>query len=165
MIHNGFTWRKGFPTKADANAFAAQLDTLKSVDGTVNAEDVLDAQRAESAPLHQDIVWDDLAAAHMYRLGYVADAMGALQVIPVDLVKEEAMAPIRALMPTLRLDRDTGEPRVYQFVVSVGGQPNVAELRVREQALGDVRRLAGKLAKLPGCGDIAERLIELANLL
>ncbi len=165
MIHNGFTWRRGFPTSADANAFAAQLESLKSLDGTVDAEVVLDAQRVESAPLHSDIVWDDAAAAHMYRIGYVADALGALQVIPVDVVREEPMAPIRALMPTLRLDRDAGMPHVYQFVVSVGGQPNVAEMKVREQALGDVRRLAGKLAKLPGCGDIAERLIELANLL
>lgn len=165
MVHNGFTWRPGFPTKADANKFAEQLEALRAPDGSVAVEDVLAAQRDEEAPLHEEIEWDDAAAAHRYRLTYIHQALGALRVIPIDLVREEPMMPMRAMIPARMADKETGEPNTYVFTVTQQTQPEVMEVKAREQALGDIRKLANRIASLPGCREISERLIEFVELL
>jgi hypothetical protein len=165
MIHTGYTWRAGFPTKADANDFADQLKQLTAPDGTVNVEEVLDAQRVEGAPLHDDIIWDDIVAAHQFRLSYVQDAMGALRVIPVNLIREEPMPPVRAVLP---VHKNGGEyaPGTYRFVVGAIEQ-NEAELLsvARQEALLQVGKLARRFATIPGCEDIADQLRSIAELL
>lgn len=166
MINAGYTWRNGFPTKADPNAFALQLHALRAEDGTISIDDVLEANRPEDAPLHDEIEWDDEEAARQYRLGYVRQAMGALRVIPVDLVKEEPMAPMRAVLPTRVSGNINGTANSYMLTVTTEKQEEVIfNERVRHEALQQVKRLAQRLATLPGCEDIAEQLNSISELL
>jgi hypothetical protein len=167
MVHGGFAWRAGFPTRADANLFAEQLAALRAEDGTVAVDDVLEAQRPEGAPLHDEIEWDDLAAAHKWRLQHVHQALGALRVIPIDVVREEPMPPIRAMVPARTVDRENGAPNSYVFSVTTAAPESVEviSMRARQQSIGDIRKLAQRIVTLPGCQDIAEQLIELCDLL
>lgn len=166
MVSAGYVWRNGFPTKADATAFAQQLQTLKLDDGTVDIVDVLEANRPEGAPLHDDIEWDDAAAAQQYRLSYVRQAMGALRVIPVDLVREEPLQPVRAVLPTRVSNGDAGTANTYSFVVTMQGQEEVEfTAKVRQEALTQVKRMAQRFATMPGCEDIAEQLNSIVELL
>ena len=166
MINNGYAWRVGSSFSGDANLFAEQLQSLKSPDGTIEVEEVLQAQRPEDAQLHGDIEWDDERAAHMYRIDTVTSAMGALRVIPVDVVKEEPMPPIRALVPTRIVDKENGTPRSYFFTVSTveEEEDNVTE-KVRQQAISDLRSLTRRIASMPGCQDIADQLESILSTL
>lgn len=168
MINAGYVWRDGFPIKADAGAFAEQLRTLQSEDGAISVEDVLDANRPAGAPLHDSIIWDDQEAARRFRLDYVRDAMGALRVIPVDIVREEPLAPVRAVLPVhiggdSELDHGGN---VYRFTVATVGKQDETQFRaqVRQDAIDQIGRLARRLASVPGCEDIAARLLNLSSL-
>lgn len=166
MVNAGYAWRNGFPTKADANQFAEQLRTLQQDGGAIDIDDVLEANRPEGAPLHDEIEWDDVEAARKYRLSYIRDAMGALRVIPVDLVREEPLTPVRAVVPTRRMGGDDGTANVYMFTVTTEKQEEaIFTERVRQEALGQVRRLAQRFATMPGCEDIAEQLNSICELL
>ena len=165
MVNAGYVWRDGFPVRAaSAEAFAVQLRGLQ-VNGLIAVEDVLEAQRPEGAPLHGEIDWDDQSAAQKFRLGFVRDAMGALRVIPVDVIKEELSAPVRAVLPVRITGPDGNSGNVYAFVVN-SDQSGTDELaaRVRSEALGQVRRLAQRFVSIPGCEDIAERLLSICDL-
>lgn len=166
MLNDGYTWRIGSTFRGDANKFAAQLQGLKAPDGTIDVEEVLTAQRPEDAPLHEDIEWDDGIAAHYWRIDKVSGAMGALRVIPVNTKTEEREAPMRALMPSRVIDKENGQPRSYFLTVSSApdDEVNINE-RVRQQAISDLRRLAQRIATLPGCQDIAEQLESILSTL
>lgn len=178
MVTAGYVWRKGSPFRADANAFARQLQQLRSSDGTVSLEIVLDASRPEDAPLHGEIEWDDGVAAHKHRLHIVRSALGALRIIPVNIVREELLPPARAAIPVRMTftahdvqrhedgdneDRANAEgANVYRLAVThVTLEEHQAQ--VRQEALSDIRRLASRLRTLPGCADLAEKLSELAE--
>lgn len=164
MINNGYTWRNGVSFRGDANLFAEQLQQLKAPNGTIEVDEVLDAQRPEDAPLHEDIEWDDAAAAYRYRINTITDAMGALRVIPVDVVREEPMPPVRALVPTRTVDKENGTPRSYYFTVSTveEEETNINEM-VRRQAISDLRSLTRRIASMPGCQDIADQLEQILS--
>ena len=165
MVNAGYTWRNGFPIRADATAFAKQLQALQQNDGTIDIVDVLEANRLEGAPLHDDIEWDDKEAAQKFRLSVVRDAMGALRVIPVDLVREEPLSPVRAVLPT-RITNDAGTANTYSFVVTMQAQAEVEfSVKVRQEALTQIRRMAQRFAAMPGCEDIAEQLHSIVELL
>lgn len=165
MINSGYEWRSGFPTKSDANDFARQLQTLRNPDGTIDVEVVLDAQRPKDAPLHNDIVWDDRMAAHIYRIERVQGALAALRVIPVNVITEENTTPIRALLPLSAQTTEEGDDappaRVYSFVVNMIDDDKTttgALERVRTEAIGKVLRLARQFETVPECADLAAEL-------
>lgn len=166
MLNNGYIWRMGASFRGDANLFATQLQQLKSPEGTIEVDEVLEAQRPQDAPLHEDIEWDDATAAYRYRIDTITDAMGALRVIPVDVVREEPMPPVRALVPTRIIDKENGTPRSYFFTVSTveEEETNINEM-VRRQAISDLRSLTRRIASMPGCQDIAEQLEQILSAL
>lgn len=168
MINAGYVWREGFPVRADANAFAEQLRELQREDGAINVEDVLDANRPAGAPLHDSIIWDDQEAAIRYRLDYVRDAMGALRVIPVDIVREEPLSPVRAVLPIRGGDADQDRGgSVYRFTVATVKAQDETQFhaQVRQDAIDQIGRMARRLSSVPGCQDIAERLLGILGIL
>lgn len=165
-VNAGYAWRNGFPTRADATAFAEQLQALQQDDNTIDIVDVLEANRPEGAPLHDEIEWDDQEAAQQYRLYYVRQAMGALRVIPVDLVREEPLQPVRAVLPTRISNGDMGTANTYSFVVTMQAQDETEfTARVRQQAIMQVKRMAQRFATMAGCEDIAEQLNSIVEFL
>lgn len=170
MLNAGYQWRYGSPFKADANAFAEQLRSLADTEGAIDLQSVLDASRPSSAPLHGEIDWDDDSAALKHRLGVVRQAMGALRVIPVDIVREEALPPMRATVPVrMTVGREGGrvdngvESNVYRLTVTQVTMDEYAAT-ARAAAMGDIVRLANRLRSLPGCADLAEKLSAIAEI-
>ena len=163
MINAGYQWRHGSPYKADANAFAAQLEALKNADGTIELETVLEASEPEDAPLHEEIEWDDQAAAHKYRVSIVRDIMGALRVIPIDIVREEPLPPVRAAIP-VSFGTENGGHNTYVLTVQQTTKEAYTDT-VRTQAISDIKKLASRLRTLPGCEDLADKLSDIAELM
>ena len=169
MLNAGFQWRYGSPFKADANAFAEQLRSLADPSGAIDLRAVLDASRPFSAPLHGEIDWDDDSAALKHRLGVVRQAMGALRGIPVDIVREEALPPMRATGPVrMTVGRAGGadgsaESNVYRLAVTQVTLDEYAAT-ARAAAMSDIMRLANRLRTLPGCADLSEKLSAIAEI-
>ena len=163
-MNAGYEWRKGSPFRANANAFAAQLQTLKGADGAKGLTVVLEASKPEGAPLHDEIEWDDESAAHKHRLDVVRDAMAALRVIPVDIVREELLPPVRAAIPVRMVGGVDAEmtPNAYRLTVTLTTMQEY-EQSARAEAMGNIRQLANRLRTIPGCADLAEKLMSIVD--
>lgn len=86
-----YQWKKSAYIKADANVAGKMCEELENTVG-LTAETMLEANRAESAPLHNVFEWDDEIAAEEYRLQQARHIINCLCIRQDDAKKE----PIRA---------------------------------------------------------------------
>lgn len=62
-----YKWRDGSRRKVAPDAAAAEFRRIKNKYGALKARAVVDESRPEDAPLHPEFLWDDYAAAELYR--------------------------------------------------------------------------------------------------
>ena len=86
-----YQWKNSAYIKADANVAGKMCEELERTVG-LTAETMLEANRAESAPLHSEFEWDDEIAAEGYRLQQARHIINCLCIRQEDAKKE----PIRA---------------------------------------------------------------------
>ena len=63
-----YQWKSGSRIKADAQASGELMEKLSASEEGLTAQTLLDANRAENAPLHSEYEWNDTTAAEKYRL-------------------------------------------------------------------------------------------------
>ena len=82
----------------DAQIAGETIEALKSELGKdyIEAEDLLNASRAENAPLHSCFEWDDTIAAEKYRLNQAGDIIRNITVKIVDASEKPQV--VRALV-------------------------------------------------------------------
>jgi predicted transcriptional regulator len=88
-----YQWKTIANIKADANEAGRQFEQLERTVG-VTPQTVLDANRAEDTPLHNEFEWDDDIAAENYRLHQAGQLIRMLCVKPTTETKDST--PIRA---------------------------------------------------------------------
>jgi predicted transcriptional regulator len=88
-----YQWKTIAGIKADANEAGRQFEQLEKTVG-VTPQTVLDANRAEDTPLHNEFEWDDDIAAENYRLHQAGQLIRMLCVKPTTETKDST--PIRA---------------------------------------------------------------------
>ena len=90
-----YQWKTAACIKADAQAAGEQFEMLERTVG-LTAENVLEANRAEGTPLHDEFEWCDNIAAEKYRLAQAGHFIRAL------CVKSESTnnTPIRGFLKT-----------------------------------------------------------------
>lgn len=88
----GVCWVKGSHFKTDANIAKGVMDQLAS-EGRLTPADLVEASRAEDAPLHDEFEWNDSIAAEKWR-----EQTGRVMIasIQVTVEKEETKLPVRA---------------------------------------------------------------------
>ena len=62
-----YQWKNGSHIKSDAEKAGKMCEELEKTVG-LTAETLLEANKDENAPLHNEFEWDDTKAAHQYRL-------------------------------------------------------------------------------------------------
>lgn len=92
-----YQWKTIAGIKADANEAGRQFEQLEKSVG-VTPQTVLDANRAENTPLHDEFEWNDDIAAENYRLHQAGQLIRMLCVKPTTESKDST--PIRAFIRT-----------------------------------------------------------------
>ena len=95
-----YQWKSASRIKADANDAGAMCEQLEKTVGLTPAN-LLDANRDENAPLHNEFEWNDAVAAEEYRLsqaGYI------IRMLCVRQEEKPGAEPVRAFF---RVDNDT----------------------------------------------------------
>lgn len=92
-----YQWKTIAGIKADANEAGKQFEELEKTVG-VNPQTVLDANRAEDAPLHNEFEWDNNTAAENYRLQQAGQLIRMLCIKPT--IESKDSTPIRAFIRT-----------------------------------------------------------------
>lgn len=86
-----YQWKKASCIKADANIAGAMCEQLEQTVG-LTAKNLLDANRAEDSPLHNEFEWDDSKAAEQYREQQARHIINSLCVCS----EENNQEPVRA---------------------------------------------------------------------
>lgn len=91
-----YQWKTAACIKADVQAAGEQFEMLERTVG-LTAENVLEANRAEETPLHDEFEWQDDVAAEKYRLH---QAGNLIRFICIASETEQQSIPIRAFLKT-----------------------------------------------------------------
>lgn len=92
-----YQWKSGARIRADANAAGAQFEALEKSVG-LSAETVLDANRPEDAPLHDEFEWQDDIAAEEWRKHQARHLINCICITAES--EDEPEAPVRAFFKT-----------------------------------------------------------------
>lgn len=90
-----YKFRKGSYIKADAQAAGEMCEQLEAR-GKLTAEELLNANRAEDAPLHDSFEWDDSVAAESWRMQQARHIINSLEIVT------ENREPVRAFFSIIR---------------------------------------------------------------
>lgn len=93
-----YEWKTASYIKADANVAGKQCEELEKTVG-LTAKNLLDANRDENAPLHNEFEWRDDIAAEKYRENQARHIIACLCVRAETTIGEQS-EPVRAFLKT-----------------------------------------------------------------
>ena len=93
-----YQWKTASYIKTDANIAGKQCEELEKTVG-LTPENLLNANRNEDAPLHNEFEWDDQKAAEQHRLYQARHIINCLCIKPESSQKEKVNS-IRAFVKT-----------------------------------------------------------------
>ena len=94
---SAYKWKTGAVVKTNADVAGKQFEQLEKTVG-LTPQTVLDANRAENAPLHNEFEWNDEQAAELYRLRQAGYLIRSISVIVQTQQNEEK--EVRAFFQT-----------------------------------------------------------------
>lgn len=104
-----YQWKSGSRIKADAQASGELMEKLSASEEGLTAQTLLDANRAENAPLHSEYEWNDTTAAEKYRLHQSGHFLRCI--LAVEIQQEEQSEEPKE---SLRAFFVTTEPTKYE---------------------------------------------------
>lgn len=158
MAKNGYKWRESFraPGRVEATQAAKELDRIRTKNGTLTPDAVVEESRPVKAPLHRAFEWDDQKAATQFRRHQATTLIRALVVIETNETPEHRK---------FVLVDDTEGKQVYEDATIVVNDEGlfVDCLRRLESAVASARKSVSELEELARnrTGD-AERTSRLA---
>ena len=93
-----YEWKTASYIKADANVAGKQCEELERTVG-LTAKNLLDANRDENAPLHNEFEWRDDIAAERYRENQARHIIACL-CVRAETTTGEQSEPVRAFLKT-----------------------------------------------------------------
>lgn len=145
-----YQWKTIAGIKADPQAAGAQF---KELEGTVGltAENVLEANRAENAPLHDEFEWNDGIAAEKYRV------QQAGQLIRMLCVKADGTEHIGA---SVRAFFKTADSQPYESIEVILSNPD-KHAELLDRALRELTAFRNKYIALTELQPLFESIAEL----
>ena len=93
-----YEWKTASYIKVDANVAGKQCEELEKTVG-LTPKNLLDANRAENAPLHSEFEWNDGIAAEKYRENQARHIIACL-CVRAETTTGEQSEPVRAFLKT-----------------------------------------------------------------
>ncbi len=151
-----YKYSNSYGIKAPAQVAGEQCEKLAAT-GPLTPKRLLDANREEGTPLHNEFEWDDAIAAENYREGQAAHIIRALVVD----AEEVAGGDIRATGTIRAYVRATEESKVYT-PIKVAINDADMDAQMEASARRDMRAFVRKyesLGRLKGLIDEMNRLL------
>lgn len=134
---SAYKWKTASYIKADAEEAGKMCEELSQTIG-LTPESLLEANKAEEAPLHNEFEWDDTEAAHKYRLGQARHIIQCLITIPEGAAEETA--PVRAFFVTEKTSK-------YEHIDVILHNEDKRAIMLR-QAIAELNAFKKKYAEL-----------------
>lgn len=144
-----YQFKKGSRIKVDPQVAGAMLEELET-ENNLTAKALVDVNRPEDAPLHDEFEWDDSVAAEAYRENQARHIINSLEV-----VIEEA-PPVRAFF---NIQRTTSE---YQHITAILKTPDARE-ELFKQALSELLAFKRKYSELTDFSKVFDAIDEVEH--
>lgn len=142
-----YKWRAGSRIKADPTIAVAQMQQLEA-EGNLTAKGLLDANRPEGAPLHNEFEWNDSIAAEKYRESQARHLINSLVVV------REDVGPVRNFFQIT-----SGDSRYSSLSVILESEDDRGTLlRMALRELESFRAKYSKLEELAGVFDAIQKV-------
>ena len=144
--------------KVDANEAGKVCEELESSVG-LTKETLLDASRAEDAPLHKAFEWDDSVAGEKYRLMQSGKIIRNLRIVSTS-PKKATTEPVRAFVTTQKSNKELHK---YESVMSVvrDDTKRDALLNIALKDLQNFKRKYSVLSELRGVMDAIDEVTDM----
>lgn len=136
-----YEWRPGSHHSVKASVAGAVCEELEAA-GNLSAKSLLDASRAEDAPLHGEFEWSDSIAAEKYRED---QARGIIRHLAI---KVEERAPVRSFFKL-----EVSGASNYASIETIMKKPDL-RAALLEQARADMRSFQSKYQELSELSDV-----------
>lgn len=144
-----YEWKTASYIKADASVAGKQCEELEKTVG-LTAKNLLDANRDENAPLHNEFEWRDDIAAERYRENQARHIIACL-CVRAETTTGEQSEPVRAFLKT------TPESEYQSLnVILQSADSHVAMLSMALRELEVFRKKYKMLAELKPLFDVIE---------
>lgn len=146
-----YEWKTASYIKADANVAGKQCEELEKTVG-LTAKNLLDANRDENAPLHNEFEWRDDIAAEKYRENQARHIIACL-CVRAETTTGEQSEPVRAFLKT------TPESEYQSLnVILQSADSHVAMLSMALRELEVFRKKYKMLSELKPLFDVLEEI-------
>lgn len=140
---NVYTWVEGSKMGGDPNV-AGRVCAELAEQGRLTPEELVNASRDESSPLHSMFEWDDSVAAEKYREVQARKIIRSIEVVLAD-----RPIPQRAFQ--------TVEPKVYQTIERVMDSKQMREILLKN-AMRELEAFERKYARLTELAQVFEAI-------
>lgn len=149
-----YEWKSSARIKGDAQKCGELFEQLSATEEGLTAKTLLEANKPESAPLHNDYEWDDEKAAEEWRLHQSRNFINSITVKMVSEDKENE-TQVRAF-------HIVSEPHQYEPIAAIIKEKNKYEqlLQSAYSELQAFRKKYSTLKELIPVFDSIERVIE-----
>lgn len=144
-----YEWKTASYIKVDANVAGKQCEQLEKTVG-LTPKNLLDANRDESAPLHNEFEWQDDIAAEKYREGQARHIIACL-CVRAETTAGEQSEPVRAF---LKIEPESEYQSINVILQSADSHVAMLSMALRE--LEAFRKKYKALAELKPLFDVIE---------
>ena len=146
-----YQFKRGCFVRGDAQALGETCEMLERR-GELTPKALVDECRPDDHPLHEMFLWDDVAAAELYRESQARHAIASIEVVPVG-----SSEPVRAFV-SLSVG---GTERRYSSTEAALVDPTSREMVLRD-ALAELRAFEKKYNQLAELADVIAAIKEVA---
>lgn len=146
-----YKWKSGSRLRVSAQVAGDECARLEGM-GKLTPPDLVEASRAEDAPLHGCFEWNDEVAAELYRETQAGYIIRSIEVVPSGMTE-----PVRAFVSIVESE---DRPRYVNTVMAVS-EPDTREI-VLQQALAELRAFERKYSGLQELAAVLDAIREVA---
>ena len=143
-------------TDEDAQVIGGEVDRLCGEVDTLSREELVEAAKPSSSPLHDYFEWDDGVAAEMYRKKQAGHMFRSIYI-----VREEEEEPIRAYQP-VKIKVNSHEERGYVTLKRVLSEKELLE-QVRHRAFQELRSWQRRYRQYEALQPLVDRVRDAAE--
>ena len=151
--HMVYEWKSGTRIKADAQECGEMFEKLSETEEGLTAETLLEANKPETAPLHNEYEWNDSKAAHEWRLQQSRHFINSIAIKV--LTKDEEEIAVRAF-------HITTEKSCYESITAIITEKDKREALLAS-ALSELNAFKRKYELLTELTPIFKAIMEVNN--
>lgn len=150
-----YQWKSGSRIKGNAQESGELFERLSETKEGLTARTLLEANRPESAPLHNDYEWNNDIAAEEWRLHQSRHFLNSIVILAPTTAENEQLEPVRAF-------HITTEESKYEPITAIVQNPTKYEALLNS-AISELKAFERKYNTIKELKPVMQAIMEITN--